>query len=72
MISTKEQSVNSKQKDKKVIKCVVWDLDFTVCFLKRYVNTSIDKYFASTAGTKIANDADKFMLLIVIVVSILV
>ena len=30
MISTKEQSVNSKQKDKKVIKCVVWDLDNTL------------------------------------------
>lgn len=30
MISTKEQDVNSKQKDKKVIKCVVWDLDNTL------------------------------------------
>ncbi|MEH2112693.1 HAD-IIIC family phosphatase [Nostoc sp.] len=30
MISTKEQHVNSKQKDKKVIKCVVWDLDNTI------------------------------------------
>jgi FkbH-like protein len=30
MISTKEESVNSKQKDKKVIKCVIWDLDNTI------------------------------------------
>ncbi|MCC5603398.1 HAD-IIIC family phosphatase [Nostoc favosum] len=30
MISTQEQDVNSKQKDKKVIKCVVWDLDNTL------------------------------------------
>ena len=30
MITTKEQDVNSKQKDKKVIKCVVWDLDNTL------------------------------------------
>jgi FkbH-like protein len=30
MISTKEQDVNSQQKDKKVIKCVVWDLDNTL------------------------------------------
>ncbi|MBN3958476.1 HAD family hydrolase [Nostoc sp. NMS8] len=30
MISTQEQEVNSKQKDKKVIKCVVWDLDNTI------------------------------------------
>lgn len=30
MISTREQDVNSKQKDKKVIKCVVWDLDNTI------------------------------------------
>ncbi|NJM73458.1 MAG: HAD-IIIC family phosphatase [Scytonema sp. RU_4_4] len=30
MISTKEQDVDSKQKDKKVIKCVVWDLDNTL------------------------------------------
>ncbi|MEH1828486.1 MAG: HAD-IIIC family phosphatase [Nostoc sp.] len=30
MISTPEQDVNSKQKDKKVIKCVVWDLDNTI------------------------------------------
>ncbi|NJM18319.1 MAG: HAD-IIIC family phosphatase [Richelia sp. RM1_1_1] len=30
MITTKEQYVNSKQKDKKVIKCVVWDLDNTL------------------------------------------
>jgi FkbH-like protein len=30
MISTKEQDVNSKQKDKKFIKCVVWDLDNTL------------------------------------------
>ncbi|QLE40506.1 HAD-IIIC family phosphatase [Nostoc sp. C052] len=30
MISTEEQDVNSKQKDKKVIKCVVWDLDNTI------------------------------------------
>ncbi|MUG94910.1 HAD-IIIC family phosphatase [Scytonema sp. UIC 10036] len=30
MISTKEQDVNSKQKDKKNIKCVVWDLDNTL------------------------------------------
>ncbi|MBW4569116.1 MAG: HAD-IIIC family phosphatase [Tolypothrix carrinoi HA7290-LM1] len=30
MISTKEQDINSKQKDKKVIKCVVWDLDNTL------------------------------------------
>ncbi len=30
MISTKEQDVDRKQKDKKVIKCVVWDLDNTL------------------------------------------
>jgi len=30
MISTKEQDVNSKQKDRKVVKCVVWDLDNTL------------------------------------------
>ncbi|WP_375476971.1 HAD-IIIC family phosphatase [uncultured Nostoc sp.] len=30
MISSQEQDVNSKQKDKKVIKCVVWDLDNTL------------------------------------------
>ncbi|MCL6753067.1 HAD-IIIC family phosphatase [Nostoc sp. CCCryo 231-06] len=30
MISTQEQDINSKQKDKKVIKCVVWDLDNTI------------------------------------------
>ncbi|NWF60100.1 MAG: HAD-IIIC family phosphatase [Fischerella sp.] len=30
MVSTKEQNVNSKQKDKKFIKCVVWDLDNTL------------------------------------------
>ncbi len=30
MISTKEQAKNSKTKDKKVIKCVVWDLDHTL------------------------------------------
>ncbi|MDZ8135360.1 MAG: HAD-IIIC family phosphatase [Nostoc sp. DedQUE04] len=30
MISTEEQDVNSKEKDKKVIKCVVWDLDNTL------------------------------------------
>ncbi|MBW4666571.1 MAG: HAD-IIIC family phosphatase [Cyanomargarita calcarea GSE-NOS-MK-12-04C] len=30
MISTKEQDVDSKQKDRKVIKCVVWDLDNTL------------------------------------------
>jgi FkbH-like protein len=30
MISTQEQNINSKPKDKKVIKCVVWDLDNTV------------------------------------------
>ncbi|WP_026736225.1 HAD-IIIC family phosphatase [Fischerella sp. PCC 9605] len=30
MISTQEQNVNSKQKDKKFIKCVVWDLDNTL------------------------------------------
>ncbi|MEH2023718.1 HAD-IIIC family phosphatase [Nostoc sp.] len=30
MIINQEQEVNSKQKDKKVIKCVVWDLDNTV------------------------------------------
>ncbi|MBW4677260.1 MAG: HAD-IIIC family phosphatase [Desmonostoc geniculatum HA4340-LM1] len=30
MISIKEQNVNSKQKDKQVIKCVVWDLDNTL------------------------------------------
>ncbi|WP_375497253.1 HAD-IIIC family phosphatase [uncultured Nostoc sp.] len=30
MISIKEQDVNSKDKDKKVIKCVVWDLDNTL------------------------------------------
>lgn len=30
MISTKEQDVNSKKKDKTVIKCVVWDLDNTL------------------------------------------
>ncbi|MEH1820708.1 MAG: HAD-IIIC family phosphatase [Nostoc sp.] len=30
MISTQEQDVNSKQKDNKVIKCVVWDLDNTI------------------------------------------
>ncbi|MGV0102997.1 N-acetyltransferase domain-containing protein [Nostoc sp. DSM 114160] len=30
MISIKEQDVNSKEKDKKVIKCVVWDLDNTL------------------------------------------
>ncbi|MEH2354887.1 HAD-IIIC family phosphatase [Nostoc sp.] len=30
MIITQEQNVNSKQKDKKVIKCVVWDLDNTL------------------------------------------
>lgn len=30
MISTKEQNLNRKQKDKKVIKCVVWDLDNTL------------------------------------------
>ncbi|MEH2290137.1 HAD-IIIC family phosphatase [Nostoc sp.] len=30
MISTQEQNVNSKPKDKKVIKCVVWDLDNTL------------------------------------------
>ncbi|MEH2170916.1 MAG: HAD-IIIC family phosphatase [Nostoc sp.] len=30
MISTKEQELNSKQKDKKFIKCVVWDLDNTL------------------------------------------
>ncbi|MDM9379452.1 HAD-IIIC family phosphatase [Chlorogloeopsis sp. ULAP01] len=30
MISTQEQNLNSKQKDKKVIKCVVWDLDNTL------------------------------------------
>ncbi|MBN4003646.1 HAD family hydrolase [Nostoc sp. LPT] len=30
MISTQEQNVNSKQKDKKVIKCLVWDLDNTI------------------------------------------
>jgi FkbH-like protein len=30
MISAKEQDINSKQKDKKVIKCVVWDLDNTL------------------------------------------
>jgi FkbH-like protein len=30
MISTTEQDINSKQKDKKVIKCVVWDLDNTL------------------------------------------
>ena len=30
MITTKEQDVNSKKKDKKVIKCVVWDLDNTL------------------------------------------
>ncbi len=30
MISIQEQDVNSKQKDKKVIKCVVWDLDNTL------------------------------------------
>ncbi|MBD2345775.1 HAD-IIIC family phosphatase [Anabaena subtropica] len=30
MISTQEQNINGKQKDKKVIKCVVWDLDNTL------------------------------------------
>lgn len=30
MISTQGQDLNSKQKDKKVIKCVVWDLDNTL------------------------------------------
>ena len=30
MISTKEQDKNSKQKEKKFIKCVVWDLDNTL------------------------------------------
>ena len=30
MISAKQQNLNSKQKDKKVIKCVVWDLDNTL------------------------------------------
>lgn len=30
MTSTKEQAVNRKPKDKKVIKCVVWDLDNTL------------------------------------------
>ncbi|MEH2206141.1 MAG: HAD-IIIC family phosphatase [Nostoc sp.] len=30
MISTQEKNINSKQKDKKVIKCVVWDLDNTI------------------------------------------
>ncbi|MHC5767655.1 MAG: HAD-IIIC family phosphatase [Nostoc sp.] len=30
MIITEEQDVNSKEKDKKVIKCVVWDLDNTL------------------------------------------
>ena len=30
MISIQEQNVNSKQKDKKFIKCVVWDLDNTL------------------------------------------
>ncbi|MBW4431912.1 MAG: HAD-IIIC family phosphatase [Pelatocladus maniniholoensis HA4357-MV3] len=30
MISTEEQNINSKQKDKKFIKCVVWDLDNTL------------------------------------------
>ncbi len=30
MISTQEENVNSKQKDKKIIKCVVWDLDNTI------------------------------------------
>ena len=30
MTTTKEQNVNRKQKDKKVIKCVVWDLDNTL------------------------------------------
>ena len=30
MISINEQDLNSKQKDKKVIKCVVWDLDNTL------------------------------------------
>jgi FkbH-like protein len=30
MIITKEQEVNSKRKDKKFIKCVVWDLDNTL------------------------------------------
>ncbi|MDZ8084254.1 MAG: HAD-IIIC family phosphatase [Nostoc sp. DedQUE12b] len=30
MINTQKQNLNSKQKDKKVIKCVVWDLDNTL------------------------------------------
>ncbi|MBW4477606.1 MAG: HAD-IIIC family phosphatase [Tolypothrix brevis GSE-NOS-MK-07-07A] len=30
MISSQEQEINSKQKDKKFIKCVVWDLDNTL------------------------------------------
>lgn len=30
MISSQEQEINSKQKDKKYIKCVVWDLDNTL------------------------------------------
>ncbi len=30
MISTQEENVNSKQKDKKIIKCVIWDLDNTI------------------------------------------
>ncbi|MBH8571743.1 HAD-IIIC family phosphatase [Nostocaceae cyanobacterium CENA369] len=30
MISIQEQNINSKQKDKKFIKCVVWDLDNTL------------------------------------------
>lgn len=30
MISTQEQNLNSKQKDKKIIKCIVWDLDNTL------------------------------------------
>jgi FkbH-like protein len=30
MISTQEQNINNQQKDKKTIKCVVWDLDNTL------------------------------------------
>ncbi|MEH2333121.1 HAD-IIIC family phosphatase [Nostoc sp.] len=32
MISTQKQDVNSKEKDKKVIKCLVWDLDNTIWY----------------------------------------
>jgi HAD superfamily phosphatase (TIGR01681 family) len=30
MIITQEQDINSQQEDKKVIKCIVWDLDNTL------------------------------------------